>query len=153
MYAVGYSLGGMYSYEAACHLNHRLSGIVSVAGSMPVNPTSCEIASPLPILHIHGTDDPIIPYYEDWDWKEWDAVGTMRSVPSLIEYWAERYGCQGLENDTVGNVQHVIRGDCDEGVRIEHYAISGLEHDWPQTIEGRPFPEVIWELMSEFRRP
>ena len=153
MYAVGYSLGGMYSYEAACHLNHRLSGIVSVAGSMPVNPTSCEITSPLPILHIHGTDDPIIPYYEDWDWKEWDAVGTMRSVPSLIEYWAERYDCQDLENDTVGRVQHVIRGDCDEGVRIEHYAISGLEHDWPQTIEGRPFPEVIWELMSEFRRP
>ena len=153
MYAVGYSLGGMYSYEAACHLNHRLSGIVSVAGSMPVNPTSCELTRPLPILHVHGTDDTIIPYYEDWDWKEWDAVGTMRSVPSLIEHWAERYDCQTLDNERVGDVQHVVRGECDEGVRIEHYAITGLGHDWPQIIEGRPFPEVVWELMSAFRRP
>ena len=77
----------------------------------------------------------------------------MRSIPSLIEYWAERYNCQTLDNAVNGNVQHVVRGGCDDGVRIEHYALTGQDHWWPDSIEGQPFPELIWEMMSAFRKP
>ena len=33
VYACGYSLGGMFSYELACQLNHKIAAISSVAGA------------------------------------------------------------------------------------------------------------------------
>ena len=34
VYACGYSLGGMFSYELACQLNHKIAAISSVAGAL-----------------------------------------------------------------------------------------------------------------------
>ena len=33
VYACGYSLGGMFSYELACQLNSRITAVASVAGA------------------------------------------------------------------------------------------------------------------------
>ena len=38
LYGIGYSLGSMFSYEIACHLNRRIAAIASYAGTMPVDP-------------------------------------------------------------------------------------------------------------------
>ena len=43
LYATGYSLGSMYTYEIACQLNHRFAAVASFAGSMPVEPETCNM--------------------------------------------------------------------------------------------------------------
>ena len=153
IYATGYSLGSMFTYELACHLNARFAAIASLAGTMPVTPNSCTLVENVSIMHIHGQDDSIISYGSEWEWKAWDSVGTMRDIPSLVRFWSEQYGCQNESETQADSVLHIVHDACDEGVRVEHYRLSGVEHEWPDAIRGVSTHEVIWNFVSEFAKP
>ena len=154
LYAIGYSLGAMFTYEIACQLNHRFAATASFAGTMPVNPESCDIARGIGILHIHGKLDYIIYYHSDWEWKEGEheGVGTMSEVPALIDYWAEKSGCQTMSEDSGFFVEHIVHDECIDGVRIEHYGLELNDHNWPDEIEGIQTPELMWDFLSDFTR-
>ena len=92
-YAIGYSLGSMFTYELACHMSNKFVSIASYAGSMPINPNSCDVDESINIMHIHGKNDAIIPYYDTWEWKNWDSVGSMMDTESLIEFWGNKNSC------------------------------------------------------------
>ena len=62
IYACSYSLGGMFSYELACQLNHKIAAISSVAGAAFLGASFCEITHPTAVQSINGTDDGIHPY-------------------------------------------------------------------------------------------
>ena len=153
IYATGYSLGSMFTYELACHLSSRFAAIASFAGTMPVEPNSCVLEDNVPILHIHGRDDSIISYDSAWDWKAWDSVGTMMDIPSLIQFWREQYNCQNESETQSGSVLHIVHDACDAGGRVEHYRLTGVGHGWPDTISGGSTHEVIWNFVSEFTKP
>ena len=153
IYATGYSLGSMFTYELACHLNARFAAIASLAGTMPVAPNSCALAENVSIMHIHGQDDPIISYDSEWEWKAWDSVGTMRDIPSLVRFWSEQYGCQNERETESDAALHIVHDACDERVRVEHYRLSGVGHEWPDAIRGVSTHEVIWSFVSEFAKP
>ena len=153
IYATGYSLGSMFTYELACHLNARFAAIASLAGTMPVTPNSCALVENVSIMHIHGQDDSIISYDSEWEWKAWDSVGTMRDIPSLVRFWSEQYGCQNERETQSDSALHIVHDACDEGVRVEHYRLSGVEHEWPDAIRGVSTHEVIWNFVSEFAKP
>ena len=150
VYATGYSLGSMFTYELACHLSDRFAAIASFAGSMPAS-ASCEPDEVVPIMHIHGTDDGIIPYGETWDWKDWDAVGTMRDIPGLVTFWKDTYGCTSLEETPSGSSTHQVHSDCADGARVEHYRLR-TDHGWPSQIGGTSTHNVIWSFLSEFAK-
>ena len=153
IYATGYSLGSMFTYELACHLNARFAAIASLAGTMPVTPNSCALVENVSIMHIHGQDDSIISYDNEWEWKAWDSVGTMRDIPSLVRFWSEQYGCQNESETQSDSALHIVHDACDEGVRVEHYRLTGVGHEWPDAIRGVSTHEVIWNFVSEFAKP
>lgn len=153
IYATGYSLGSMFTYELACHLNARFAAIASFAGTMPVTPNSCALVENVSIMHIHGQDDPIISYDNEWEWKAWDSVGAMRDIPSLVRFWSEQYGCQNESETQSDSALHIVHDACDEGVRVEHYRLTGVGHEWPDAISGVSTHEVIWNFVSEFTKP
>lgn len=153
IYATGYSLGSMFTYELACHLNTRFAAIASLAGTMPVTPNSCALVENVSIMHIHGQDDSIISYDNEWEWKAWDSVGTMRDIPSLVRFWSEQYGCQNERETQSDSALHIVHDACDEGVRVEHYRLTGVGHEWPDAIRGVSTHEVIWNFVSEFAKP
>lgn len=151
VYAIGYSLGGMFSYELVCQMSHRFTAIGSVSGSMPVLPSSCNSARNVPILHVHGVPDEIIPYSNQWGWKAWDSVGTMRDTPSLIEFWGSRYNCTQQSTSTITSAISVdVREDCDSGARVEHYRLENGTHAWPTLIGDDETPEVFWSFLSSY---
>ena len=114
IYATGYSLGSMFSYELPCQLSERFAAIASHAGSMPVSPSSCSPTQPMGILHLHGTEDSIIPYATSWTWKAWDQVGPMRDIPSLIEFWRNAYPAR-LRINQLPPIHDIIHASCDGG--------------------------------------
>ena len=130
LYAIGYSLGSMYTYEVACQLNHRFAAVASFAGTMPVNPETCDLSGNIAVMHIHGKLDYIIDYDDDWDWKdgEHEGVGTMSNIPGMIDFWAEKSNCQ--DDNTHSHlfngdeVEHIVHSDCDGDVRVEHYGME-----------------------------
>ena len=151
VYAIGYSLGGMFSYELACQMSNRFAAIGSLAGSMPVAPTYCDPYRNVPILHVHGVQDEIIPYSSQWEWKAWDAVGTMRDTPSLIEFWSSRYNCSKQSKRSItATVDLDVREDCESGARVEHYRLENGTHVWPTLIGDLETPEVFWSFLSSF---
>jgi len=152
VYATGYSLGSMFVYELPCQLADRFAAVASFAGTMPVNPTDCAPTVNLGILHIHGAEDWLISYDSEWDWKEWDSVGTMRDIPSLIEFWSQQYGCQDLSETPSGSGTQIVHDTCDQGVRVEHHRLTGVAHDWPGRIDGVSTHQVIWRFVSGFSK-
>ena len=153
VYGTGYSLGSMFNYEIACQLSGRFAAIASHAGTMPVQPDSCSPARTMAVLHVHGTEDTIIPYNSTWDWKEWDEVGTMRDIPSLITFWSGLANCQSSREATTADGRHFIHENCDGNVRIEHHRMEGLGHGWPDSVNGQPTHQAIWNFLSSFQRP
>ena len=156
LYAIGYSLGSMYTYEVACQLNHRFAAVASFAGTMPVNPETCDLSGNIAVMHIHGKLDYIIDYDDDWDWKdgEHEGVGTMSNIPGMIDFWADKLNCQ---NDNTHShlfngdeVEHIVHSDCDGDVRVEHYGMEAQEHTWPDQVDGTYTYVLIWEFLNEF---
>ncbi len=154
LYAIGYSLGAMFTYEIACQLNHRFAATASFAGTMPVNPESCDLARGIGILHIHGKLDYIIYYHQDWEWKEGEheGVGTMSEVPNLIDYWAAKSSCQAISVETSLTEEHIIHNDCMDDAIIEHYGLQFWDHNWPGEVDGEPTYELMWNFLSQFSK-
>lgn len=153
VYAMGHSLGSMFSYELVCQMSFRFAAVASHGGSMPVTPTSCNQTRNVPIMHIHGVGDSIIPYSQTWDWKNWDSVGTMRDIPGLIDYWEDKYNCQNATNNGPPNSIHIVHDQCEEDARVEHYRLEGAGHEWPETIRGTSTHQVIWSFLTSFTNP
>ena len=67
----------------------------------------------LGILDIHGKADVFVNYYEEWDWKEGEFinVGTMKDVPSNVEYWAEKHNCLDLGTTQAPQYEHIVHRD------------------------------------------
>ncbi len=156
LYAIGYSLGSMYTYEIACQLSDRFAAVASFAGTMPVSPETCAMNGNMAVLHIHGKLDYIIDYDEDWDWKdgEMEGVGTMSNIPGMIDYWAEKLNCQS--DDTHAHlfsgdeVEHIVHSDCTGGARVEHYGMEAQEHSWPNQVDGTATYRLMWNFLSDF---
>ncbi|MYA16521.1 MAG: hypothetical protein F4Z28_06985 [Gammaproteobacteria bacterium] len=153
VFAVGYSLGSMFSYELACQMSERFAALASFAGSMPVSPKSCDPERNVPLMHIHGVKDPIISYEHAWDWKDWDSVGTMRNIPSLVQFWRDRYNCQEERRTESEGEVHFVYDACEQGGRVEHYRLEAAGHDWPDTLSGASTHRVIWSFLSGFATP
>ena len=150
VYATGYSLGSMFSYEVACQMSDRFAAIASYAGTMPVSPADCNPQRFAPLMHIHGTDDYIISYNQTWDWKAWAEVGPMRPVPQLLEYWRAKYGCENESESSASSSTHIVYDQCEQDARVEHHRIGGLGHEWPASINGVSTHQVIWNFLSAF---
>ena len=77
IYAAGYSNGGMMAYGLANYKSNLIAAVASVSGSM----LDClETPShPMPVLHLHGTNDGVIAYDE--------SSNDYNSVQSTLDYW------------------------------------------------------------------
>lgn len=152
LYAIGYSLGSMFTYEVACQLNHRFAAVASFAGTMPVSPETCEMKGNMGVMHIHGKLDYIIDYDDDWEWKdgEHEGVGTMSSVPGMIDAWGERGSCANEEVEADFFLEHITHTGCLGDTRIEHYGLELHEHTWPDEVDGTPTYELMWNFLSSF---
>ncbi|MEL7185529.1 MAG: PHB depolymerase family esterase, partial [Pseudomonadota bacterium] len=152
-YAVGYSLGSMFSYELVCQMSDRFAAVASFAGTMPLEPKSCNPERFVPIMHVHGIDDRIIAYDITWDWKAWDSVGTMRDIPSLVQYWASKYGCQESSETASDTAAHLVHSACDQDARVEHYRLASGGHGWPENINGESTHQVMWSFLAQYSMP
>ena len=152
LYGIGYSLGSMFTYEIACQLNHRFAAVASFAGTMPVDPETCELVGNMGVMHIHGKFDYIIDYDDDWDWKdgEHEGVGTMSNVPGMIDAWSMRANCASSETDADFFLEHITHSGCSGDTRVEHYGIEFGEHTWPDEVDGTPTYQLMWDFLSDF---
>ena len=146
VYATGYSLGSMFVYEIVCQLSTTFAAVASYAGTMPINHRDCEKPSPVGVMHIHGTEDPIISYFNTWEWKDWDSVGEMYDVPGLVQHWSDLFACRSQRQEEMKYVYE----NCGNNVRVEHFRLEGVGHEWPEYIAETQTANVMWSFLRQF---
>ena len=141
IYAAGYSNGGMMAYGLANYKSDLIAAVASVSGVMLdcIGPTS----HPMPVVHLHGTSDGVLPYNGGDGWN---------SAQSTLEHWINF-------NNTVltptvisdNNIEHYVYDQGDSLVSVEHYKYIGGDHVWfNSTFQGQNTSELVWNFVSRF---
>ncbi len=142
IFLIGYSNGAFLTTKLACSNEINIAGIVSISGTSDARDSSgelvandelnCQHSRPIPVLHVHGTVDKVIPY-EGLDNGKTAHVGALDHVAR----WSKHNGCDGSleQQKIILNASNFIKGkDTDHFVMhdclapVEHFRINGGGH-------------------------
>ena len=145
IYATGYSNGGMMAYGLANYKSDLIAAVGSVSGAM----LDCTEPSshPMPIVHLHGTSDDVIPYNGGSDYS---------SVQNTLDHWINFNNTLTTPTITTDNtggltIEHYLYNQGDSSVSVEHYKYIGGGHVWfSETYQGHNASELIWDFVSRY---
>lgn len=116
VFLVGTSNGGHMSMRLADEMPEAIDAMAFVVASRPVNSECMESTTPLSVLIMNGTADPILPY-------NGGQIGTDRgevySTAETVNYWINRN-----QSDTTPAVIDVPDSDPDDDSTINRYSYS-----------------------------
>ena len=145
IYSAGYSNGGMMAYGLANYRSDLIAAVASVSGAM----LDCigSTSHPMPVVHLHGTSDGVLPYNGSNDWN---------SVQSTLDHWINFNNT--TTNPTVSTfnsegttIEQYVYGQGDRSVSVEHYKYIGGDHVWfSAAFQGRNTSELVWDFVSQF---
>lgn len=131
VYLIGYSNGGYLAHRAACELGPTLRGIFSIAGAAPGKGEVCERLSPLSVVQIHGTEDPIVAYGGGFLFAD-KRRPVHPSAEQSLAGWAQFNGCTG---ELVPG-RHLNLDERLPGPETQVYAYQGCEQQ----------PVQLWKI-------
>jgi polyhydroxybutyrate depolymerase len=176
IYATGLSNGAMMAYRLAAEASERIAAVTGVAGAMTVARFAPKL--PVPVMHIHSTDDPIA-LYEGGLGLPLSLADTRTFHPpveEMLRKWLDFDGCplkpalveplQGKPGSADANqsaIRRVYR-PCRAGVEVVLWQLSGAGHVWPGGVRdymtqllgtGTSVIDAnveMWRFFSRFKR-
>jgi polyhydroxybutyrate depolymerase len=161
IYATGYSNGGFMAYRLACQLSHRIAAIASVSGVMSTSvEANCNPARTVPVLQIHGTEDPWVPIEGSTSWL---------SVDQTLSNWINFNQCENSENTSLPDsdptddctVEKTRFTNCTDNSNVIYYKVINGGHTWPgagppgypagNTNQDFNAGEEIWNFFKDYR--
>ena len=132
VFATGMSNGAFLSHRLGCELSDRVAAIAPVAGVLGV--PQCNPKRPVPVMHFHGTADPLVPY-------DGSATLGFPAVSDTFAGWASRDGCTGDPAKTYdnGDAHCATYASCNAGATVTLCTIDNGGHTWPG---GLPVPSL-----------
>ncbi|MGD8859463.1 MAG: PHB depolymerase family esterase [Myxococcales bacterium] len=138
IYATGFSNGGFMAYRLACERSETFAAVASVSGVLGIPREDCDQARPVPLLHIHGTADLIVPYQGGSPTGigliyQGTETPVFRSVEESFDTYLGVVGCDQtpFPGEQIGAVSCDIHRACTGGVELELCTIEGGGHTWP----------------------
>ncbi|MBH83801.1 MAG: hypothetical protein CMP70_03915 [Flavobacteriales bacterium] len=157
IYACGYSLGGMFSYELACQLNHKIAAISSVAGAAFYGAfANCNLTHPTAVLSINGTADAIHPYNDQNGWYfSVAAIDSFFSYSNNTDIIPIITQLPDINTDDGSTVERYSWQNGDGCVFVEELKIIDGGHDWPSPLSSWGNQDInanveSWNFMSKF---
>ena len=156
IYFTGFSMGSIMSYHMACELNHRITAIGCMAGTMSsADVTNCNPTYKTPVIHLHGTADATVPY-------DTAPITGLSLVPETMNFWNSQHGCSPTADstripDTAADgltVDRFVYNNCTPANSLELWRINGADHiylyqpvnDFTESVE-------IWRFFSQWSKP
>lgn len=157
VYSAGMSNGGFMGYTLACE-SDRFAAVGSVTGSMStVTFATCNPQRPTPIIEVHGTADPTVPY---------NGTTGMKPIEDVVDFWVTENGCNPTpsisnvpnSNTTDGaTAEHYVYSGGIDGHTVEFFKVVGGEHTWPGApitigVTCRDFSASaeLWRFFSQY---
>jgi len=156
IYVTGMSNGGMMAFRLGCELSNKIAAIATVAASMPENLYNhCISADKIPVLMIHGMNDPVIPWNGGYVHILNKNRGRVVSIPKTFTFWAEHNNCTlhtnktylpDIDPDDGTQVWKEVWMNEKDGAMVILYGIEGGGHTWPGGLNR--WPEKVVGKMS-----
>lgn len=156
IYATGISKGGQMAFRLGCDLTDRIAAVVAVAVPMSTDVT-CEPSGPIPIMIIHGKEDPIAPFEGGECGMRSDLfIGTMaysemstmcESVNDVTDFWMDNNGCSSQSEIVYQNGDVICQtfDQCVDDVEVILCVSENAGHTWPSMPERNPTSQSLME--------
>ena len=171
IYFSGFSNGAAMAHRVGCEMADRVAAIAPVSGQNQfATNEDCAPSRAMPVLAIHGTDDPCWTYATSTDaCADFDPRPKI-GVAESTDGWVTRNGCQdegeiaplpdaapdGMTSDVT------VWGGCAGGAEVRLITVHGGGHVFPSgeitsprartDAATRDFgTEVLWEFFARFR--
>ncbi len=143
IYVTGMSNGAQMAHRLACELSETIAAIAPVGSQGSF--ANCRPARPVPVLHIHGTEDPCSLYNGGicggCAADIWKSLGasvnraewTCPSVPAYLDTWRKLNGCSEGTAITFQNKGALCKThkNCKNGADVTLCTVQGMGHNWP----------------------
>lgn len=135
VYITGHSNGAIMAQRVGCELSADIAAIVSVAGALDSS-LRCNPELPVPMLEIHGSDDPNVSYGAGYH---------------STEVWRALDGCTGEQPRAAdGNVVVQSWDACTDGAEVALITLLGGGHEWPTgAFDGAA---AVWSFVQSKAR-
>ncbi len=168
IYATGVSNGGKMVLRLACEASEVLAGVAAVIASLPAD-LDCQPSSPVSIMLLNGTQDPLVPYEGGQVHFLRQELGAALSTPATLNFWVEANGCRtgpeqvwlpDLDPQDGTRIRRESYRDCDGGSQVLLYEVQGGGHTWPggsqyvpaflvgKVSQDAKAGELIWEFFD-----
>ncbi|MGB0915165.1 MAG: T9SS type A sorting domain-containing protein [Crocinitomicaceae bacterium] len=132
IYFTGFSMGSIMSHHLACAINDRIAAIGTMSGTMSTDDiANCVPTYKTPVMHIHGTNDPTVPY-------DGAALPSLSLVDETMDFWINVHGCATTADstqlpDTAADgltVDRFVYQNCDPSSSVELWRVNGGDHSF-----------------------
>ncbi|MDR1601469.1 MAG: T9SS type A sorting domain-containing protein, partial [Tannerella sp.] len=136
IFLAGTSMGGYMAYQFALRQPVKLSGVISIAGSMGLAVKGMDNRFKTPVCDFHSVTDEVVPYAGMYLEGSDVTVSLAQNKDDVIRYWAEtnEAGTPVAENvdyypSTNGiTVEKITRPHPEN--EVVHYKINGATHSY-----------------------
>lgn len=173
IYATGISNGAMMCFTLGCRLSESFAAIAAVAGNLPENLKHEKPSTPLSVLIMNGTDDPLVPY-EGGSIKVFGRErGKVLSTKETVEFWVKANGCNTIP--VSGTISDKTKTDSStvffdlyknpaNNIEVVLYRIEGGGHTWPGAFQYLPesiigktnkdieAQDIIWQFFKRHKK-
>lgn len=164
IYCTGFSNGASMTFSVGVNLSNRIAAIAPVSGHLWLKQK--QLAYPVPLLFIIGTEDPLNPIAGGNVKLPWGVEQYHPPVEDSLKEWERMLGCgPRVETARDGNgVRELVYDRCSKGGEVLYYRIDGLGHVWPggqnklpEKWVGKPSDKlnatnVIWDFFKAHPR-
>ena len=176
IYATGLSNGSMMAYRVAAEASDRIAAVAGVAGAMSLTRFAPKL--PMPVMHIHSTQDHIARYDGGFGPPSTIADTKMYHAPveAMLLKWLDHDGCpkraavvepvagQAATADEGHSAIRRVYRPCSGGVEVVLWQLAGVGHVWPGGVRDYN-PQLLgtgtavidanaemWRFFSRFKR-
>lgn len=176
IYATGTSNGGNMVLRLAMEAPHRFAAVAAIVAAMPKHIGCRQQKTPIAVLFMNGTKDPILPYQGGMVGREKDGRGETASAADSVKYWLEVnriaadpevYRFPDLSQKDRSTVVRYRYGNEALGLEVVLYEVRGGGHTEPSKSEryrrlyklivGKQnydieMAEEVWRFFSKHQR-
>jgi polyhydroxybutyrate depolymerase len=171
IYVTGLSNGGMMTFRIGCEISSKIAAIAPVIANIPKNIVDrCLPDSPLPVLLMNGTEDPLVPWNGGSVKLFRRRMGEVISTRESVQFWVKHNQCKPIpevkmlpDNDKSDDsrVEVSTYKNSTNNADVILYKIIGGGHSLPgSNIPDRPWllgrknndingPEIIWQFFKQ----
>jgi polyhydroxybutyrate depolymerase len=122
IWAIGFSNGGMLSYQLACDLSEVITAIGVGAGA--ITSRSCSPAKPVSVIHIHGGLDDQIPFLGGGSFGTPDVEKSFRALNVFNQ-------CNSIQfSESSDSISSIVLGNCSDGTEMKLVNYLDQGHEW-----------------------